>query len=144
LITDVIVEEAEEYLSEMRHNGLMPIFLAAPTSSDHRLKMIAGVSQGFVYALSRVGITGTQQNLAADARRLVERLRPFTRLPIAVGFGISTAEHVAAVGEFADAVVIGSAIVALIEKAEPGTAPAKVAAFLQGLRQGQQTAASVS
>src|ERR1700677_4799542 len=135
LITDVIVEEAEEYLSEMRHNGLMPIFLAAPTSSDHRLKMIAGVSQGFVYALSRVGITGTQQNLAADARRLVERLRPFTQLPIAVGFGISTAEHVAAVGEFADAVVIGSAIVALIEKAEPGTAPAKVAAFLQGLRQ---------
>src|SRR6202041_2036389 len=144
LVTDVIVEEAEEYLSEMRHNGLMPIFLAAPTSSDHRLKMIAGVCQGFVYALSRVGITGTQQNLAADASRLVERLRPFTRLPIAVGFGISTAEHVAAVGEFADAVVIGSAIVALIEKAEPGTAPAKVAAFLQGLRQGQQTAASVS
>jgi tryptophan synthase alpha chain len=144
LITDVIVEEAEEYLTEMRHNGLMPIFLAAPTSSDHRLKMIAGVCQGFVYALSRVGITGAQQNLAADARRLVERLRPFTQLPIAVGFGISTAEHVAAVGEFADAVVIGSAIVALIEKAEPGTAPAKVAAFLQGLRQGQQTAASVS
>jgi tryptophan synthase alpha chain len=91
-----------------------------------------------------VGITGTQQNLAADARRLVERLRHFTQLPIAVGFGISTAEHVAAVGEFADAVVIGSAIVALIEKAEQGTAPAKVAAFLQGLRQGQQTAASVS
>jgi tryptophan synthase alpha chain len=144
LITDVIVEEAEEYLSEMRHNGLMPIFLAAPTSSDHRLKMIAGVSQGFIYALSRVGITGTQQNLAADARRLVERLRPFTQLPIAVGFGISNAEHVSAVGEFADAVVIGSAIVALIEKAAPGTAPAKVAAFLQGLRQGQQTAASVS
>src|SRR5271156_6257883 len=134
LITDVIVEEAEEYLTEMRHNGLMPIFLAAPTSSDHRLKMIAGVSQGFVYALSRVGITGTQQNLAADARRLVERLRPFTQLPIAVGFGISTAEHVAAVGEFADAVVIGSTIVSLIEKSDPGKAPAAVAGFLQGLR----------
>jgi tryptophan synthase alpha chain len=144
LITDVIVEEADEYLSEMRHNGLMPIFLAAPTSSDHRLKMIAGVSQGFIYALSRVGITGTQQNLAADARRVVERLRPLTQLPIAVGFGISNAEHVAAVGEFADAVVIGSAIVALIEKADPGTAPATVAAFLLGLRQGQQTAASLA
>ena len=120
----------------------MPIFLAAPTSSDHRLKMIADVSEGFVYAISRVGITGAQQNLAADARRLVDRLRHFTQLPIAVGFGISTAEHVAAVGEFADAAAIGTAIVALIEKSGPGTAPARVAAFLQGLRQGQQIAAS--
>ena len=144
LITDVIVEEAEEYLTAMHHNGLRPIFLAAPTSSDHRLKMIAGVSEGFVYAISRVGITGTQQSLAADASRLVERLRRFTQLPIAVGFGISTPEHVAAVSEFADAAVIGTAIVALIEKSDPGTAPARVAAFLQGLRQGQQTAASLA
>jgi tryptophan synthase alpha chain len=143
LITDVIVEEAEEYLTEMHHNGLMPIFLAAPTSSDHRLKMIAGVSEGFVYAISRVGITGAQQNLAADASRLVERLRHFTQLPIAVGFGISSADHVAAVSEFADAAVIGTAIVALIEKSDPGTAPARVAAFLQGLRQGQHAAASL-
>ena len=144
LITDMIVEEAEEYLTEMHHNGLMPIFLAAPTSSDHRLKMIAGVSEGFIYAISRVGITGAQQNLAADASRLVERLRHFTQLPIAVGFGISTAEHVASVSEFADAAVIGTAIVALIEKSDPGTAPARVAAFLQGLRQGQHTAASLA
>jgi tryptophan synthase alpha chain len=144
LITDVIVEEAEQYLAEMRHHGLMPIFLAAPTSSDHRLKMIANASQGFVYAISRVGITGAQQNLAADAKRLVERLRHFTQLPIAVGFGISNAEHVAAVGEFADAAVIGTAIVALIEKASPGTAPASVAAFLRGLRQGQQAATSLA
>ena len=135
LVTDMIVEEAEEYLNQLHHNGLMPIFLAAPTSSDHRLKMIADVSGGFVYAISRVGITGAQQDLASDARRLVERLRPFTQLPIAVGFGISTAEHVAAVGEFADAAVIGSAIVSLIEKAEPGEAPASIANFLHGLRQ---------
>ena len=135
LVTDMIVEEAEEYLTQLHHNGLMPIFLAAPTSSDHRLKMIANVSGGFVYAISRVGITGAQQDLASDARRLVERLRPFTHLPIAVGFGISTAEHVAAVGEFADAAVIGSAIVSLIEKAEPGEAPAAIASFLNGLRQ---------
>lgn len=144
LITDMIVEEAEEYLTEMHHNGLKPIFLAAPTSTDHRLKMIAGVSEGFVYAISRVGITGAQQDLASDARRLVERLRHFTRLPIAVGFGVSRAEHVAAVGEFADAAVIGSAIVSLIEKAGPAAAPAQVAAFLQGLRQGQQTAPSLA
>ena len=135
LVTDMIVEEAEEYLTQLHHNGLMPIFLAAPTSSDHRLKMIANVSEGFIYAISRVGITGAQQNLASDARRLVERLRHFTQLPIAVGFGISTAEHVAAVGEFADAAVIGTAIVSLIEKAEPGQAPAAIAAFLHGLRQ---------
>jgi tryptophan synthase alpha chain len=97
--------------------------------------LITSVSQGFVYAISRVGITGAQQNLASDARRLAERLRRFTQLPIAVGFGISTPEHVAAVGEFADAAVIGSAIVALIEKAEPGKAPATIATFLHGLRQ---------
>ena len=134
LVTDMIVEEAEEYLTQAHHYGLMPVFLAAPTSTDHRLKMIANVSQGFVYAISRVGITGAQQTMADDARRLVERLRHFTQLPIAVGFGISTAEHVAAVGEFADAAVIGSAIVSLIEKAEPGNAPMAVAGFLQGLR----------
>jgi tryptophan synthase alpha chain len=135
LVTDMIVEEAEEYLTQMHHNGLMPVFLAAPTSSDYRLKMIANVSGGFIYAISRVGITGAQKDLASDARRLVERLRPFTQLPIAVGFGISTAEHVAAVGEFADAAVIGTAIVSLIEKADPGQAPAAIAAFLRGLRQ---------
>jgi tryptophan synthase alpha chain len=135
LITDLIVEEAAKYLTQLHHHGLKPIFLAAPTSTDHRLKMIADVSDGFVYAISRVGITGAQQNLASDARRLVERLRRFTRLPIAVGFGISTADHVAAVGEFAEAAVIGSAIVALIEKAGPGKAPAAISAFLQGLRQ---------
>ena len=135
LITDMIVEEAGEYLTQVHHYGLMPVFLAAPTSTDQRLKMIANVSEGFVYAISRVGITGAQQSVASDARCLVERLRHFTQLPIAVGFGISTAEHVAAVGEFADAAVIGSAIVSLIEKAEPGKAPAAVASFLQGLRQ---------
>jgi tryptophan synthase alpha chain len=135
LATDMIVEEADEYLTQLHHHGLQPIFLAAPTSSDRRLQMIANVSGGFVYAISRVGITGIQQNLAADARRLVERLRRFTQLPIAVGFGISTPEHVSAVAEFADAAVIGTAIVSLIEKADPGAAPANVAAFLQGLTQ---------
>lgn len=135
LVTDMIVEEAAEYLNQLHHNGLKPIFLAAPTSSDHRLKMIADVSEGFVYAISRVGITGAQQDLASDARSLVDRLRRFTRLPIAVGFGISNSDHVAAVGEFADAAVIGSAIVALIERSEPGKAPAAISNFLQGLRQ---------
>ena len=134
LLTDMIVEEAGEYLSAMRENGLAPIFLAAPTSPDVRLKAIAGVSQGFVYAISRVGITGTQQKIAGDAAYLVSRLRQFTTLPIAVGFGISNAEHVKTVGEFADAAIIGSALVALIEKTPPPEAANEVGRFIAGLR----------
>lgn len=134
LATDMIVEEAAEYLAAMRANKLAPIFLAAPTSPDVRLKKIAEVSQGFIYAISRVGITGTQDKVAGDASELVARLRQFTKLPIAVGFGISNAEHVQAVGKFADAAVIGSAIVALIEKTEPKDAAAAVGKFIAGLR----------
>jgi tryptophan synthase alpha subunit len=134
LLTDMIVEEAGEYLWAMHANGLAPVFLAAPTSTDARLKAIAAASQGFVYAISRVGITGTQQKVAGDASELVTRLRRFTRLPIAVGFGISNAEHVRAVGEFADAGIIGSAIVALIEKTPPADAAAAVGQFIAGLR----------
>jgi tryptophan synthase alpha chain len=137
LLTDMIVEEAGEYLAEMKANGLAPVFLAAPTSPDVRLKAIAEASRGFVYAISRVGITGTQQKVAGDAAELVTRLRTFTeplRIPIAVGFGISNAEHVAAVGQFADAAVIGSALVALIEKTPPAEAPAAVGRFIAELR----------
>jgi len=133
LLTDMIVEEAGEYLAEMKNNQLAPIFLAAPTSPDARLKAIAGVSQGFVYAISRVGITGTQQQVAGDASELVSRLRRFTKLPIAVGFGISNAEHVKAVGEFADAAIIGSALVAQIEKSSPAEAPKAIGQFIAGL-----------
>jgi tryptophan synthase alpha chain len=135
LLTDMIVEEADEYLAHAHRQRLAPIFLATPTSTDQRLEKIANVCEGFVYAVSRTGITGVQKSLAADARLLVERLRHFTQLPIAVGFGISTPEHVAEVGEFADAAVIGTAIVALIEKSAPGKAAANVAGFLHGLRQ---------
>jgi tryptophan synthase alpha chain len=134
LLTDMIVEEADEYLAEMKANGLAPVFLAAPTSPDGRLKAIAAASQGFVYAISRVGITGTQQKVAGDASELVARLRGFTDMPIAVGFGISNAEHVRAVGEFADAAIIGSALVALIEQTPPTEAAAAVGKFIAGLR----------
>ena len=134
LLTDMIVEEAGEYLEAMQEHKLAPIFLAAPTSPDARLKAIAAVSRGFVYAISRVGITGTQQNVAGDAAELVARLRQFTTLPIAVGFGISNPEHVKAVGEFADAAVIGSALVALIEKTPTNEAASTVGRFIAGLR----------
>jgi len=130
----MIVEEAGEYLAAMERAGLQPIFLAAPTSPDARLEAIATHSKGFVYAISRVGITGTQQNLTSDAASLVARIRRWTKLPVAVGFGISNSEHVAQVGEFADAAVIGSAIVGLIERSTPETAPDEVARFIKGLR----------
>ncbi len=134
LVTDMIVEEADEYLAYLAKHRLAPIFLAAPTSPDARLERIAAASKGFVYAISRTGITGTQKSLAADAESLVKRLRQYTNLPIAVGFGVSNAEHFATVGEFADAAVVGSAIVALIEKSESADAPSSIARFIQGLR----------
>ncbi|MGD0830919.1 MAG: tryptophan synthase subunit alpha [Terracidiphilus sp.] len=134
LVTDLIVEEAGEYLAEMTRAGLAPIFLAAPTSPDERLEAIATHSKGFIYAISRVGITGTQTSLTSDASSLVARIRRWSMLPVAVGFGISNSEHVAQVGQFADAAVIGSAIVELIERATAETAPGAVGRFIKGLR----------
>ena len=134
LVTDLIVEEAGAYLNEMARVGLQPIFLAAPTSPDERLEAIASHSKGFIYAISRVGITGKQQTMTSDAAALVERIRRWSRLPVAVGFGISTSEHVAQVAEFADAAVVGSAIVELIERSTPEAAPGAVARFIEGLR----------
>jgi tryptophan synthase alpha chain len=132
LITDLPVDESSDYIREMRRNQLATVFLAAPTSTDERLKRIAEASSGFVYAVSRTGVTGTRQQLPDDARQLVSRLRTFTKLPIAVGFGISTSEQFAAVGEFADAAVIGSAIVETIER-NPGKEAASVAEFIKQL-----------
>ncbi|MFP5207233.1 MAG: tryptophan synthase subunit alpha [Acidobacteriota bacterium] len=138
LATDMIVEEAGEYLAEMARVNLAPVFLAAPTSPDERLQAIATHSKGFIYAISRVGITGKQQSLTADASALVERIRRWTGLPVAVGFGISNAKHVAEVAEFADAAVIGSAIVELVERTsagpDPEETPGAVARFIKGLR----------
>jgi tryptophan synthase alpha chain len=134
LVIDLIVEEAADYLAELARVDLAPIFLAAPTSPDARLEAIATHSKGFVYAISRTGITGTQQSVAADAAALVARIRRWTQLPVAVGFGISNAEHFAQVAEFADAAVIGSAIVELVARSTPESAPGAVARFIEGLR----------
>jgi tryptophan synthase alpha chain len=138
LATDMIVEEAAEYLAELARVGLAPIFLAAPTSPDERLQAIASHCKGFIYAISRTGITGKQQSLTADAAELVARIRRWTTLPVAVGFGISNADHVTQVAEFADAAVVGSAIVELIERTTsehgPEAAAGAVARFIKGLR----------
>jgi tryptophan synthase alpha chain len=116
LLTDASVEEAGDYVKVMREAGLDTVFLAAPTSTEHRLKLIAEYSSGFVYLVSRTGITGEQETIADSALPLIERMRKFTGLPLAMGFGISTPEQVAALAGHVEAVVVGSAIVRQIEK----------------------------
>ena len=132
LITDLPIEEAGDYLRAIKARRLAPVFLAAPTSTDQRLRNIVRHSRGFIYAISRTGITGTRQEVADDARALVARLRALTRLPIAVGFGISTAEQFKEIGEFADAAVMGSAIVQRVEE-NPGREAQSVAEFLSSV-----------
>ncbi len=132
LVTDLPVEESDVYLRESRKNDLAAIFLAAPTSTDQRLKQIAQVSSGFIYAVSRTGVTGARQQMPEDASGLVRRIRRYTKLPIAVGFGISTREQFASVGKFAEGAVIGSAIVQRIEQ-NPGREAAAVAEFINQL-----------
>ncbi len=132
LITDLPVEESADYLREARKNDLATIFLAAPTSTDQRLKEIAKVASGFIYAVSRMGVTGARQQMPEDASGLVKRIRRYTKLPIAVGFGISTREQFASVGKFAEGAVIGSAIVQQIEQ-NPGREAAAVAEFVRQL-----------
>ncbi len=132
LVTDLPVEEATDYLEATRKNDLAPVFLAAPTSPEERLKRIAHASRGFVYAVSRTGVTGARQQLTDDARKLVRRIRKYTKLPVAVGFGISTAEQFRAIGEFADAAVVGSAIVEIIAR-NPGKEASCVGEFVRKL-----------
>ena len=116
LLTDASVEEAEEYVQAMREQHLDTVFLGAPTSSERRLKLIAKYSSGFIYLMSRTGVTGEQSNVSASVAPLVERMRAVSSLPIAVGFGVSRPQHVAEIGRVAQGVVVGSAIMSLIEK----------------------------
>jgi tryptophan synthase alpha chain len=116
LITDLIPEEAGPWIAELRDHGIDLIFLVAPTTSDERLARIVRQASGFIYAVSRAGVTGARKEMPRDAEPLVKRVRATSNLPIAVGFGISTAEQVRQVWRFADAAVIGSALVDKIEK----------------------------
>ena len=118
LVTDLVPEEAGEFASVLRANDLDMIFLVAPTSTDKRLQMVAERASGFIYAVSRAGVTGQREEMSAEAEKLVNRVRRFSDLPIAVGFGISTPDHVRDVWRYADAAVVGSAIVELIETSQ--------------------------
>jgi tryptophan synthase alpha chain len=116
LLTDLSVEEAEPYIQVMRQAGLDTVFLAAPTSSQRRLELVAKYSTGFVYLVSRTGVTGERASVSGSVGPLVTAMRGVTKLPLAVGFGISTAEQVRAVGAVADGVVVGSAFERAIEE----------------------------
>jgi len=116
LVTDLIPEEAEPWTETLIRHGLDPVFLVAPTTSDERLARIAQRARGFIYAVSCAGVTGARDEITRDAETLVKRVRSVSDLPVAVGFGISTAEQVREVWRFADAAVVGSAIVSQIEK----------------------------
>jgi tryptophan synthase alpha chain len=124
LVTDLIAEESAYFCKLLRAHDLDMIFLVAPTSTDARLQMVAERASGFIYAVSLAGVTGVRKNLSLEAERLVNRVRRFSQLPVAVGFGISTPEQVKEVWRYADAAVVGSALVAAIEKkgAVPGVA----------------------
>jgi tryptophan synthase alpha chain len=117
LITDLTPEEAGDYRAAMRKHDLDTIFLAAPTSTDERLARIAEVSSGFLYVISRTGVTGAKDTLPDELPALIRRTRRATRLPIAVGFGVSLPVHISLLGGLADAAVVGSALVEEIERA---------------------------
>lgn len=134
LLTDVIEDEAQSISNRFSENDIDLISLIAPTTTDERLEKICENAKGFIYAVSRAGVTGTQQETSSAAETLVNRARQFTDLPIAVGFGISTAEQIAEVWQYADAAVVGSAIVAEIERhADSGVAAKAVEAFVAKL-----------
>jgi tryptophan synthase alpha chain len=117
LITDLTPEEAGDYRRIVQAHGLDTIFLAAPTSNDDRLAIIAEVTTGFLYVISRTGVTGTRESLPEELPALIRRVRRTTQLPIAVGFGISLPGQVSVLGGLADAAVVGSALVQEIERA---------------------------
>src|ERR1019366_5411332 len=116
LLTDASVEEAQEYVAAMHASGLDTVFLAAPTSTPRRLKLVAQYSTGFVYLVSRTGVTGERDAVSGAVGPLVEAVRAVTDLPLAVGFGISTPEQAADAGRQVEAVVVGSAFVRMIER----------------------------
>ena len=126
LVTDLPPEEGEEWIRAARAAALDTVFLAAPTSPPERLKRVAEASRGFVYAISRTGVTGERRAVSDEARPLVERLRALTQVPVALGFGLSSPEQVAEAAAVADAVVVGSALVRFLEEQPDGDVGAQV------------------
>ncbi len=141
LITDLSVEEAGPYVDEMRRKGLDTVFLAAPSSTEARLRRVVEYATGFVYAITRMGTTGEQQKLSDDILPLISKLRALTRTPIAAGIGISRPEHLARLAPVADGVVVGSALVRCLGENLENPAPA-MAGMVRWLREGFSSARS--
>jgi len=134
LVTDLTPEEGETFAEDLRAHDLDMILLVAPTSTDERLRLVSQRASGFIYAISRAGVTGARSNVSEEAEKLVRRVHCFSSLPVAVGFGISTPEQVKDVLRYADAVVVGSAIVAEIERVSgEGNVAKQVGAFARSL-----------
>lgn len=136
LAVDLTPEESESYVQTLRKWNLDTIFLASPTSTDERLERVASVSTGFLYLISRTGVTGERKEIAANTRPLIQRTRKFTRLPLAVGFGLSTPQQIHAVEELADAAVVGSAVVRAIEERFSAEGAAAIEKYIRWLKQG--------
>ena len=136
LFTDLSVEEAEPYVASMRAAGLDTVFLAAPTSTRRRMELVAKYSSGFIYLVSRTGVTGERASVSDSVAPLVEAMREVTDLPLAVGFGISTPVQVRAIGEIADGVVVGSAFVRTIEEHADSGLEGKLEALARDLASG--------
>jgi len=137
LLTDASVEEASDYVAAMHRHGLDTVFLAAPTSTERRLKLVARYSTGFVYLVSRTGVTGARDSLSDAVGPLIHAVRAVTDLPLAVGFGISKLEHVAELGRQVEAVVVGSALVQLIERNLDNTSlEIQLESFVRELKRG--------
>ena len=141
LLTDASVEEAGAYVRVMRTAGLDTVFLAAPTSSPRRLRLVAQYSSGFIYLVSRTGVTGERDSISSAVGPLIRSMRAVTDLPLAVGFGVSTPEHVAEIGAQAEAVVVGSAIMRVIEQnAGNQSLEIQLESFVRELKHGFQVA----
>ncbi|MGO8813503.1 MAG: tryptophan synthase subunit alpha [Terriglobia bacterium] len=138
LVVDLSADEADSYVQAMRAKNLDTIFLASPTSTDARLKRAAQLSTGFLYLISRTGVTGEQSNIASSVQPLAERARRFTALPLAIGFGISTPAQVREIQLHADAAVVGSAVVHAIEERYSHEGPAAIEKFVRGLITGTE------
>src|SRR5260370_12656851 len=137
LLTDASVEEAGAYVQVMRSAGLDTVFLAAPTSTARRLQLVAEYSTGFVYLVSRAGVTGERDSISSTVAPLIRSMRAITDLPLAVGFGVSTPEHVAEIGSQAEAVVVGSAIMRVIEQnAGNASLEIQLESFVRELKRG--------
>ena len=134
LILDLPIEEAEEFHTTAKNVGIDPIFLLSPTTTDDRIKRAADLGRGFLYGISRLGVTGAKDTLSDGAEKLVARIRQLTNMPVALGFGISRPEHVAAVGQWADAAVVGSGLVDVIARASTDTLLTDIERYVRWLR----------